>query len=135
MGKKTIKELKTLGRIHDVKIRSKVNKNEIIYLLGENHGERRRAYFERKIGLWESEIRANEEQTRWNQEIQDDERSRQPSEPPKPKLTKGAINRKVQKWFIDGSEYKDTDLFLSHIEPNVRKIVDDFKGPKKVYMN
>ncbi len=48
---------------------------------------------------------------------------------------KGAINRKVQKWFIDRSEYKDTDVFLSHIEPNVRKIVDDFKGPRKVYMN
>ncbi len=48
---------------------------------------------------------------------------------------KGAINRKVQKWFINRSEYKDTDVFLSHIEPNVRKIVDDFKGPKKVYMN
>ena len=90
MGKKTIKERKTLARIHDVKIRSKANKNEIIYLLGENHGERWRAYFERKIGLWESEIKANEEQTRWNQEIQDEERSRQPSEPPKPKLMKGA---------------------------------------------
>ena len=135
MGKKTIKEFKTLAQIHDVKIRSKANKNEIIYLLGENHGERRRAYFERKIGSWELEIKANEEQTQWNQEIQDEEQSRQPSEPPKPKLMKGAINRKVQKWFIDGSEYKDTDSFLSHIEPNVRKIVGDFKGPKKVYMN
>ncbi len=72
MGKKTIKEFKTLARIHDVKIRSKANKNEIIYLLGENHGERRRAYFERKIGSWELEIKANEEQTQWNQEIQDE---------------------------------------------------------------
>ena len=54
MGEKTIKELKTLARIYDVKIRSKANKNEIIYLLGENYGEKRRAYFERKIGLWES---------------------------------------------------------------------------------
>ena len=80
----------------------------------------------------------------WSQEIKDEERSRQPSEPPKPKLIseppkpklmQGAINRKVQKWFIDGSEYNDTDLFLCHIEPNVRKIVNNFKGPKKVYMN
>ena len=75
MGKKTIKELKTLARIHDVKIQSKANKNEITYLLGENYGERQRAYFERKIGSWESEIRANEEQAQWNQEIQDEERS------------------------------------------------------------
>ena len=135
MGKKTIKELKTLARIHEVKIQSKANKNEITYLLGENYGKRQRAYFERKIGSWESEIRANEEQTQWNQEIQDEQRSRQPSEPPKPKLMKGAINRKAQKRFIDGSEYKDTDIFLSHIEPNVRKIVGYFKGPKKVYMN
>ena len=51
MGKKTIKELKTLAQIHDVKTRSKANKNEIIYLLGENYGEKRRAYFERIMGI------------------------------------------------------------------------------------
>ena len=59
MGKRTIKQLKILAQIYDVKIRSKANKNEIIYLFGENHGERQRAYFERKIGSWESEIKAN----------------------------------------------------------------------------
>jgi hypothetical protein len=69
----------------------------------------------------------------WSQEIQEEERSRQPVEPPKPKLMKGAINRKVQKWFIDGSKYKDIDI--SQIELIVRKIVNNFKGPKKVYMN
>ena len=76
MSKKTIRELKALARIYDVKIRLRANKNEIIYLLGENYGEKGRAYFERKIGSWESEIKANEETTRWNQEIQDEERSR-----------------------------------------------------------
>ncbi len=64
MGRKTIKELKTLARVYDVKIRSGANKSEIIYLLGENYGERRRAYFEREVGLWESEIKANEETIR-----------------------------------------------------------------------
>ena len=76
MSEKTIRELKILARIYDVKIRSKASKNEIIYLLGENYGEKRRAYFERKIGSWESEIKASEEQTRWNQEIDEEERAR-----------------------------------------------------------
>ncbi len=73
MGKKTVKELKALARVYDVRVRSGANKSEIIYLLGENYGERRRAYFEREVGLWESEIRANEETIGWDQEIQDEE--------------------------------------------------------------
>ena len=66
MGKKTVKELKALARVYDVRVRSGANKSEIIYLLGENYGERRRAYFEREVGLWESEIRANEETIGWD---------------------------------------------------------------------
>ncbi len=66
MGKKTVKERKTFARVYDVRIRSGANKSEIIYLLGENYGERRRAYFEREVGLWESEIKANEETILWN---------------------------------------------------------------------
>ncbi len=120
MSKKTIRELKILARIYDVKIRSKANKNEIIYLLGEHYGEKRRTYFERKIGSWESEIKANEETTRWNQEIDDEERSRQPSEPAKPRLTKSALNGSVQKWFVDGSQYKDPDVFLFDIKSGVK---------------
>ncbi len=135
MGKKTIKELKTLARIYDVKIRSKANKNEVIYLLGENHGERRRAYFERKIGSWESEIKASEETTRWSQEINEEERARKPSEPAKPRLTKSALNGSIQKWFVDGSGYKDPDVFLYDIADGVKKIVDSVDGPKRVNMN
>ncbi len=71
----------------------------------------------------------------WSQEIKDEERLRQPSEPPEPKLIRKAINNKVQKWLINGGEYKDVDIFLSHIELIIRKIVNNFKGPKKVYMN
>ena len=108
---------------------------EIIYLLGENYGEKRRAYFERKIGSWESEIKASEETTRWNQEIQDEERSRQLSEPAKPRLTKSALNGSVQKWFVDGSQYKDPDVFLFDIKSGVKKMVDGVNGPKRVHMN
>ena len=135
MSKKTIKELKTLARIYDVKIRSKANKNKIIYLLVENYSEKRRAYFERKIGSWESEIKASEETTRWNQEIQDEERSRQPSEPAKRRLTKSALNGSVQKWFMDRNQYKDPDVFLFDIKSGVRKMVDSVDGPKRVHMN
>ncbi len=112
MSKKTVRELRILARVYNVKIRSKANKNEIIYLLGENYGERRRAYFQREIGTWESEIKANEEQIRWDQEIRDEEQSRQPSEPAEPKLIKGAINERIQRWFVDGSEYQDPEVFL-----------------------
>ena len=55
--KKTVKELKVLARKYNVKIHSKANKSEIIYLLGENYGERRRAAYEKKYGLWNSDIR------------------------------------------------------------------------------
>ena len=66
VGKKTIKELKDIARIHGVKIRSGANKSEIIYLLGENYGERRIAAYEKKYGLWNSDIRADEESKRWD---------------------------------------------------------------------
>ncbi len=120
MGKRTVKELKTLTRIYDVKIRSKASKNEIIYLLGERYGERQRAYFEREVGLWESEIKANEKTIRWNQEIQDEERVRRPSEPAKPTLTKSALNGSIQRWFVDGGEYLDPDVFLYDIAESVK---------------
>ena len=135
VGKKTIKELKDIARIYGVKIRSGANKSEIIYLLGENYGERRRAAYEKKYGLWNSDIRADEEAERWSREIDEEERSRRPSEPPKPKLARKAMNGAVQKWFIDGSEYLDPDVFLHDIEDEVRKLVDGFKWPKKVHMN
>ncbi len=135
MRKKTIRELRILARIYDVRIRSRANKNEIIYLLGENYGERRRAYFQRKIGTWESEIRANEERIRWGQEIQDEELARQLPEPAQPKLIKGAIDGRIQKWFVDGSEYKDPQLFLYDIESGVRKTIDGVNGPKKANTN
>ncbi len=112
MGKKMVKELRTLAQIYDVKIRSKANKNEIIYLLGENYGERRRAYFEREVGLWESEIKAKEETTRWSQEIDEEEHARKPLEPAKLRLTKSALNGSVQRWFVDGGKYLDPDVFL-----------------------
>jgi hypothetical protein len=111
-----------------VKIRPKANKNEIIYLLGENYGERRRAYSEKKIGKWESKIRANEEQMRWDQETQEEER---PTEPAEPKLIKGAISGRIQRWFVDGSEYKDAEVFLYDIESGVKKIIEDVKRVKE----
>ncbi len=135
VGKRTVKELKNLARIHGVKIRSRANKSEIIYLLGENYGERRRAAYEKKYGLWNSDIRADEEAERWSREIDEEERSRRPSEPPKPKLTKKAMNGTVQKWFIDGSEYLDPDVFLYDTTDEVKKLVDSFNWPKKVHMN
>ena len=133
--RKTIKELKDIARKYNVKIRSKANKSEIIYLLGENYGERRRAAYEKKYGLWNSDIRADEEAERWSREIGEEERRRQPSEPPKPKLTKKAMNGTVQKWFIDGSEYLDPDVFLYDTTDEVKKLVDSFNWPKKVHMN
>ena len=135
VGKRTVKELKNLARIHGVKIRSRANKSEIIYLLGENYGERRRAAYEKKHGLWDSDIRADEEAERWSREIDEEERSRKPSEPPKPKLTKKAMNGTVQKWFIDGSDYLDPDVFLYDTTDEVKKLVDGFDWPKKVHMN
>ena len=135
VGKKTVKELKDIAQTYGVKIRSRANKSEIIYLLGENYGERRRAAYEKKYGLWNSDIRADEEAERWSREIDEEERSRRPTEPPAPRLTREAMNGAVQKWFIDGSEYLDPDVFLYDTTDEVRKLVDGFKWPKKVYMN
>ncbi len=135
VGKKTVKELKDIARTHGVKIRSGANKSEIIYLLGENYGERRRAAYERRYGLWNSDIRADEEAERWSREIDEEERSRRPTEPPAPRLTREAMNGAVQKWFIDGSEYLDPDVFLHDIGDEVKKLVDSFNWPKKVHMN
>ncbi len=138
MSKKTIRELRILARIYDVKIRSRANKNEIIYLLGENYGERRQAHYERQRqhkGLWKDEIQANEERIRWDEEIRDEELARQPPEPAKPKLIKDAIDGRIQKWFVDGNEYKDPQVFLYDIESGVRKTIDGVNGPKKVNTN
>ncbi len=135
MEKKTVKELRTLAKVRGVKIRSGANKSEIVYLIGENYGERRRNYFERKFGLWNSDIKAGEDIEQWQEEISEEEQLRQPSEPAKPRLTKSALNGSVQKWFVDGSQYKDADVFLFDIKSGVKKIVDSVDGPKRVHMN
>ena len=134
MGKRTVKELKDLARTHGVKIRSGANKSEIIYLLGENYGEKRRAVYEKKFGLWNSEIRVDEETARWDQEIDEEERRRRPLETVRPKLTREAMNGAIQKWFVDGSEYLDPDVFLYDIADEVKRLVDSFNWPKKVHM-
>ena len=135
MGNKAVKELRAIAQAYNIRVRSRANKSEIIYLLGENYGERRRAAYERDVGLWDSEIRASEETARWSQEIGEEERSRQPSEPARPRLTRRAMNGTVQKWFVDGSEYLDPDVFLHDIADGVKRMVDSFNWPKKVYMN
>ena len=48
---------------------------------------------------------------------------------------KEAMNGRVQKWFADGSEYKDPDVFLYDIASGVKEIVDSVDGSKKVNMN
>ena len=45
------------------------------------------------------------------------------------------MNGSVQKWFADGSGYKDPDVFLYDIADGVKKIVDSVDGPKRVNMN
>ncbi len=135
MGKKTVKELRVLAKVRGVKIRSGANKNEIAYLIGENYGERRRAYFERKFGLWDSDINASEDITQWQEEISEEERPRRPLESAVPKLVREAMNGRVQKWFVDGSEYLDPDVFLYDIADRVKKIVVSVSRPKKVSMN
>ena len=119
-----------------MKGQSKANKTELIYLLGLNYGERRRAYYERQREATKaSEGQREDETTQWNQEILDEERAQQPQEPAQPKLIKGAINGRIQKWFIDGSEYKDPQVFLYDIESGVRKTIDGVNGLKKANTN
>ncbi len=45
------------------------------------------------------------------------------------------MNGTVQKWFVDGSEYLDPDVFLYDIADGVKRVVDGVSGPKKVHMN
>ncbi len=135
MGNRTVKELRDLARIHGVKIRSRANKSEIIYLLGENYGKRRRAVYEKKFGLWDSEIRADEETARWSREINEEERSRRPTEPARPRLTRSFMGGDSTRWFVDGGEYLDPEVFLYDIADGVREMVDGVSGPKKVHMN
>ncbi len=111
--RKTIKELKDIARKYNVKIRSKATKSEIIYLLGENYGERRRALYEKKYGLWNSDIRADEEVERWSREIDGEERRRQPSEPARPTLRRRFRGGQSTLWFVDGSEYLDPQVFFT----------------------
>ncbi len=127
VGKKTIKELKDIARIYGVKIRSGANKSEIIYLLGENYGERRRAAYEKKYGLWNSDIRADEEAERWSREIDEEERSR------RPKLTRKAMNGNVHRWFVSGGGYTTRDVFLNSVRDGVRNVVDGVDRPIKTY--
>ena len=41
----------------------------------------------------------------------------------------------VQRWFVNGSEYLDPDVFLHNIADGVREVVDGVNGPKKVHLN
>ncbi len=129
--KKTVKELKVLAKKYDVKIPSRANKSEIIYLLGENYGERRRAVYERKYGHQSSD----KEIERWTKEIEEEERSRRPTEAPKPTLVRKFKGNQATMWFVDGSEYLDPEVFLYDVEDNVKKMVDEVKKAKKVSMN
>ncbi len=133
--KKTVKELKVLARKYNVKIHPKANKSEIIYLLGENYGERRRAAYEKKYGLWNSDIMADEEIERWTKEIEDEERSRRPSEPSRPTLRRRFRGGQSSLWFVDGREYLDPEVFLHDVASGVKETVDGVSGPKKVHMN
>ncbi len=45
------------------------------------------------------------------------------------------MDGRIQKWFVDGSEYKDPQVFLYNIESGVRKTIDGVNGPKKVNTN
>ncbi len=128
--KKTVKELKVLARKYGVKIRSKANKSEIIYLLGENYGERRRALYEKKYGLWNSDIMADEETKRWSQEIDEEERRRQPAQP---ELVSTSIDGNVLRWFVSGEGYMVPKVFLNHTEGGLKEVVDGVSGPKKTY--
>ena len=110
--KKTIKELKVLAPRYNVKIHPKANKSEIIYLLGENYGKRRRAVYEKKYGLWNSDIMADEEIERWTKEIEEEERIRRPAEVPAPVLRRKFKGGQSTIWFVDGSEYLDPEVFL-----------------------
>ena len=138
MNRMTAKELRSLARLYEVKGRSKAkSKVDLIQLLEANYGDMQRDYHERRRRHLESEaIQRGEpmmdESTRWDQEIQDKERTRQPSEPACPRLTKSALNGSVQKWFMDGSEYNDPNVFLYDIRSGVKETVDNVNGPKKV---
>ena len=133
--KKTVKELKDIARKYNVKIRSRASKSEIIYLLGENYGERRRAAYEKKYGLWNSDIMADEEIERWTKEIEEEERVRGPAEVPTPVLRRKFKGGQSTIWFVDGSEYLDPEVFLYDVEEGVKKMVDEVKKSKKVSMN
>ena len=133
--KKPVKELKDIARKYNVKIRSRASKSEIIYLLGENYGERRRASYEKKYGLWNSDIRADGEAERWSREIDEEERRRQPSEPARPTLRRRFRGGQSTLWFVDGSEYLDPEVFLHDVASGVKETVDGVSGPKKVHMN
>ena len=133
---KSMKGLRGLAKIYNVKGRSKAKtKDDLIRLLDENYAERKQAAYERCVGAWDSEIRANEEIIRWQREILEEERRRRPNEPARPKLIKEAMNGRVQKWLVDGSEYKDPDVFLYDSASGVKETVDSADGPKKVNMN
>ncbi len=76
-----------------------------------------------------------DETTRWSQEIIEEESRRKPSEPARPTLTKSDLNGDVQKWLVDGSEYKGPHVSLHDIESDVKDIVDNVNGSKKVNTN
>ena len=53
----------------------------------------------------------------------------------RPTLIRSALNGNVQKWLIDGSGFKDPNVFLSYAERSVKETVDNVDGAKKVYIN
>jgi hypothetical protein len=138
VSKKTVKKLRELARFHNIKGRSKAKtKIELIQLLNKDYAKRRQAVYDKRFGAWESDVRANEETIRWQQEISEEialreKKLRAKTTPPKPKLIKSALNGKVQKWFVSGKGYKDPNVFLFHIENGVKKVVDNVSGPRKV---
>ena len=58
-----------------------------------------------------------------------------PLKPAQLKLVSTALEGNVQRWSISGEGYKIPDVFLNDIESDVKKVVDDVSGPKKVYTN
>jgi hypothetical protein len=88
-SKRSVKELRRLAKIYNVKGRSKAKtKDDLIRLLDENYAERKQADYERRVGAWESKIRTNEEIIRWGREILEEERRRRPTSQLVPNLSK-----------------------------------------------
>ena len=60
-------------------------------------------------------------------------RKQQIVEPAQPQLVSNVLDENVQRWFISGKGYKIPDVFLNDTENDVKKVVDNVDGSKKVY--